>query len=152
MEAQEITQIDELYHRFALASRFNCVEGIILKNIIFNFHRKFFATLIPPTRREWKTRDDVDGAVENVSPSVPRPDCLCCEIFLMRRRKKKVRNSWHRKVRWRIKHEKEKSIKHFSCRRAKMSLRGLKVGLGLMRESLKLFYRLVEAGKLSFAS
>lgn len=151
MEAQEITQIDELYHRFALASRFNCVEGIILKNIIFNFHRKFFATLIPPTRRVedegwcWWSSGKCFAFCSS-------PRLFVLWNFSYEKAKKKVRNSWHRKVRWRIKHEKEKSIKHFSCRRAKMSLRGLKVGLGLMRESLKLFYRLVEAGKLSFAS
>lgn len=34
------------------APRFNCVEGIILKHIIFNFHRKFLATLIPESRRK----------------------------------------------------------------------------------------------------
>lgn len=42
-EKGERTKIDELYHQLE-APRFNCVEGLILSNITFNFSRKF----LPP--------------------------------------------------------------------------------------------------------
>jgi hypothetical protein len=70
--------------RFALAPRFNCVEGIILKSITFNFHRKFFATLIPDTREEasskWKKKDDGDGTAAKTFPHSAR---LLLRLFVL---------------------------------------------------------------------
>lgn len=85
----------------ASLARFNCVEGIILKSIIFNFHRKFFATLIPDTRKRRITKTKkkmVMEAAKTFSASLAFCFCLCYEVFPSFERKK-VRNSWHRSVR-----------------------------------------------------